>query len=574
MKDNFLECDVLIIGGGLAGCWAALRARDFVSQVVLVDKCKVARSGASTFAAGVMMAPTEEDDLEAWMKEIVEGEEYLVDQDWTSVVLRDQIERIKDMASWGDLFERDSKGKLVRTLGRGSLVAQRAMFFGYNLMSALRRQVAKKGVTLCEHIMVTDLLTSDGNHPTKGKVVGAVGFHRQTGERHIFKAPAVIVAAGGQAYTRGSYFSANLTGDAVGLGFRAGAELWNMENMSSAGWFFERKYSVMGLNVFAAGGSIITNALGEEFLRKYEPKYGNRPRNVIINAGACKEGMEGRGPIYIDMRHFDRDTLDRMRRVLPIAMRVFDRAGIDLTKQKLVFDLPSSGMRGTKGMRNNTYCETNLPGLYAAGVAAGHPSGGAGGPTAFCCVSGYRAGEYAAKYSAETGGISVNLKQATDLLAQAFAPLQRNEGLTADELLNMEQEIVCPGEVFMFKHERRLEKALAELQRLEEEGLPRVTAVDVHELVKANEARNWLLHDRLSLLSALERKESRGQHIREDYPYRDDQNWLKWIVVQRQADGIAIRLEPIPIYRYPARPERYERLPCPVPPPKIEPEEA
>ena len=89
------ECDVLVIGGGFAGTWAALRAKDFVDNVALVDKARVAKSGMSTFAAGVQFCPTEDDDLDVWKKEIVESSEYFANQDWVDIFLQNQINRIK-----------------------------------------------------------------------------------------------------------------------------------------------------------------------------------------------------------------------------------------------------------------------------------------------------------------------------------------------------------------------------------------------------------------------------------------------------------------------------------------------
>ena len=94
---KLLEVDVLIIGGGFAGIWAAIRAKDFADKVLLVDKAKVARSGCSTFAAGIQFCPTPEDDLDVWKKEIVESGDYFPDQDWVDVFLRNQIERIRIM---------------------------------------------------------------------------------------------------------------------------------------------------------------------------------------------------------------------------------------------------------------------------------------------------------------------------------------------------------------------------------------------------------------------------------------------------------------------------------------------
>ncbi|HLB12427.1 MAG TPA: FAD-binding protein, partial [Dehalococcoidia bacterium] len=132
--DEVVDADVLVVGGGLAGCWASLSASEFPVSVVLVDKAKVSRSGLSTFAAGVMLAPQPEDDLGAWRQEIVEAGDYLNDQDWVEVMLTEQVDRIKDMTEWGFPFERDPDGRLARTVGRGHQTSRMLMFHGKKLM--------------------------------------------------------------------------------------------------------------------------------------------------------------------------------------------------------------------------------------------------------------------------------------------------------------------------------------------------------------------------------------------------------------------------------------------------------
>lgn len=124
MEPKIHKIQVLVIGGGLARCWAALRAAQMGVQVTLVDKAQVARSGASTFAAGVMLAPQRDDDLEVWQRELVEAGEYLNDQNWVRVMLEEQVERIADMQRWGLPFEKEPNGQLARRVGRGHRTTQ------------------------------------------------------------------------------------------------------------------------------------------------------------------------------------------------------------------------------------------------------------------------------------------------------------------------------------------------------------------------------------------------------------------------------------------------------------------
>ncbi len=145
------DAEILVVGGGLAGCWAALRAAKLGKKVILIDKATVGRSGAATFAAGVMLAPQADDDLRAWQKEIVERGDYLNDQEWVQVLLEDQIRRIEDLRRWGAPFEIEEGGSLARVIGRGHQVARILMFHGKKLMELMARLIAQEDrVELCE----------------------------------------------------------------------------------------------------------------------------------------------------------------------------------------------------------------------------------------------------------------------------------------------------------------------------------------------------------------------------------------------------------------------------------------
>ncbi|MBI4318728.1 MAG: FAD-binding protein [Chloroflexi bacterium] len=565
-----IRADVLIIGGGLAGTWAAVRAADFVDDVVLVDKARVSRSGSSTSAAGAMLAPLPEDDLELWMQEIVRRGDYLNDQDWVRVLLEDQVQRIRDMDGWGMAFERDDKGNIVRAVGRAHRVTRILMFHGKKLMETMREQVLKKNVRLIERVVVTDLLTSDGLHPTQGKVVGAVGFDTRTGEKFVFESKATILSAGCIYPKRGGNYVDNITGDGQAMGLRAGADLIGMEFVTTGHLqVWDHNSYAAGLNMIQGLGAYFVNALGERFMEKYDPGLMERSKKSNLVQAFCKEALEGRGPIYCDMRHLSPEALARLRRVVPRIMHMFDLKGVDLSKQKVEYG-PFNGVfcsSGGGGIWVNTGCETSLPGLFGAGGSTKylpHGTYAVGGLNlAYCCVSGYRAGESAARYASAIGQLPNKPNQVCGLQERAFAPLARRVGIAPDDVFTRVMETTVPAEYSTFKHEKRIKKVLTRLKDVAE-SLDEIAASSPHELVKANEARNYVQCAELVFLSALERKESRGEHYREEYPYRDDDNWLKWIALRRSTGGLSVRMEHIPVWRYPVKPETYGRKPNPV----------
>ena len=570
---NTWDCDVLVIGGGLAGTWAALKAKEMTDNVLLVEKGKVSKSGASTFAAGVMLAPQLGDDFDVWMKEIVEKGNYINDQDWVDVVLNEQPNVIDDLQTWGVEFEKDEKGKLIRITGRGHINTRVLMFHGTQFMQLMKKQVEKKGVKLVERVMITDLLTSDGRHPTKGQVIGAVGFNARDGEFHIFKAKSVVLASGG---VWGDCMCVrNLMGDGIGIGFRAGAEVYGMEfAYPSEGWVFDRKYKVQGMNMWQHAGMYLVNNRGERFMTQY-PSLAvlkERAQKAELHLALARECLAGRGPIQVDMRHFEPGVWDLFRRVIQNFMRVAQV--LEPWQKKITFDFGAGALNAcASGIKNNTFCETNLPGLFVAGQVSGLPGHGThtvgGFNLAGACVSGRRAGTYAARYSRLIGKKpEIHRGQLDHLESSAFAPLSVSKGLTPTEFSVHIKEGTGVAEA-LFRSEKGISAILDNVADLKA-VLSKLAASDYHGLVRANELKNYLTCLELIYRTALERTESRGPHMRIDYPYRDDINWLKRIVVRAQEnEAISIELEPVPIYRYGAKPEAFERIPSVIAPPSF-----
>ncbi|MBI4320617.1 MAG: FAD-binding protein [Chloroflexi bacterium] len=569
--DYVIETDVLVIGGGLAGTWAAVRARDFGVDVTLVEKAMVARSGASTFAAGVMLAPQPDDDLDLWKKELFERGDYLNDQDAVDVLLQDQLQRVSEMDAWGFPFERDQSGRLARTIGRGHITTRMLMFHGRKMMDEMRKLVKRKGARLVERVMIADLLTSDGKHPTGGSIVGAVGFDTRTGETYLFNCKSVVMASGYSTYRVGGGYCDNLTGDGVACAMRAGAQQTGLEFMMGCNiTIWEKRYHTVGINMMQGGGARIVNADGERFMVKYDPELAERSKTYVLSAAFCKEALEGRGPVYVDMRHLAPDRLDRFRRVIPRTMRIFEAAGIDIREQ-MVECAPcvriGGSQAGAGGIRIDKDGQSSLPGLFAAGSAAASLSHGTysvgGVNLANCCVFGYRAGEGAAKMALEAPAPIVDGAVASSLLSSHLAVTKRDRGITPNDLNQEIRKRLAPAQYSFFRHGKRLQEGVAWFEGVEDQELQNIYAPDIHEAVKAAELRNYVLVARLTLRAALERAESRAGHFREEYPYRDDDDWLKWVVLQQSDGGTRVWTEDIPFERYALQPVRGKK-PAPV----------
>ena len=161
-------------------------------------------------------------------------------------------------------------------------------------------------------------------------------------------------------------------------------------------------------------------------------------------------------------------------------------------------------------------------------------------------VTGHMAGESAARYSLDAEDVRLDGSVIEGLREAAFAPLDRASGFSTDHVLRRLQQTLFPYEVHMVMHESRLKAALTMIEFFGDHLLPRTRAVDLHDLRKAHEVRNMVQCAEMLLRASLERTESRGTFYREDHPDRDDENWLKWIVLRREGRGMRIRTEPVP----------------------------
>jgi len=560
--------DILVIGGGAAGCFAAIKAKEKgAGRVVLTDKGHVGKSGCSKFAAGSFKCfVPEEDDFDLWFSKAVEEGCYINDQNWTRIHLEEVFDRARELEGWGLDFLKDERGRYQRLEGQGSSERRpikTMMFRGPQLMDGLRRAAGESSVEIMDKTMITHLLHHKKEPDT---VAGALGFDLRTGEHRLFKAKATILTAGAQAFKSHYAYQKMVTGDAHVMGLRAGAALCNYEftchHLSCA------RFDTTGMNVLQGSGARFVNSLGEPYMLKYDPEYRDHAAMNRLSAGMACEIKQGRGPLYFDFSGFDEKTLAYFKTTLPLMYRAFERAG--LIKDGRIRDrvewvsvnMGNVGYGG--GLRINTSCETGLPGLYAAGDATCGPSSGVEGFCAyaipFATTSGARSGAAAAGFAKETGPSLPDEEEIRTYRGELLNPLQREDGVEPDYVVLKVQEIIFPMDIYLFRRGDRLQKALEKVRRLRAEVVPLLKAYDPHYLRMAIEASNMVTCAEMFLRAALTRTESRGSHLRQDHLLMDNLNWLKWIILEEEKGLISVSTEDIPIQEYPLRPERGRSL--------------
>jgi succinate dehydrogenase/fumarate reductase flavoprotein subunit len=551
MVNHVFETDVLVVGGGSAGLFAAIKARAQNVKVMLVDKAFIGRSGCSPFAAGVINICSPEDNTREWFEEIITRGEYLNDQEWVQVQLKEAYGLCQEIQGWGKQYgmtvlHEDEQGKWVRRKARGNIKTISNLINALPMMDTLRRKAIETGVSLMERIMVTHLLVQNG------RVVGALGLGTQTAELYLFKSRAIILAAGGCGFKAFFIGHHNLTGEAQYMAYRVGAEIRNVDQAMSN--TTAREFDVHGLSMMVGAGGRFLNAKGEEFMLKYDPAVGSRARLSRLVVGMAMEVEAGRSPVYLDLTRVTPGDQKILRQIVPEGFRAFDKAGVD------PFSRPVEWMpayEGTLvhggGVHIDTRCASTVPGLYAVGDTTCTPEHGTWSITglnlAFCFISGARAGDYASrdipdfKPGWRKGDLLEQVEQAVDEL---LSPICRKQGILPEKITQELLAALVPYKYCYLRTEETIKEALEKIERVRDQMVPEVFARDPHGLVKAFESKSMTSIAEMINRSLLFRKESRGFLYRRDYPMTDNINWLKWVVVKKGVDGMLVEARGFP----------------------------
>lgn len=515
-----LEADVLVLGGGPAGTWAAVSAAAKGARIVLADKGYCGTSGATApSGTGVWYVPPDPEKREAAMasREALGG--YLQDRQWMKRVLDLTYEKVNLLAAWGFPFPTNSDGTQVRR-----------SLQGHEYLKLMRQRVKQAGVRILDHSPALELLVDQD-----GAVGGAAGIRRQTGERWTVRAGAVVVATGGCAYLSKALGCNVLTGDGYLFAAEVGAELSGME--FSNAYALAPAFSSVTKTLFYSWASFYT---GDG--KVLEGAGSQRGRSVIARTLLTQ-------PVYARLDRATEEERAWMRSHQQNFFLPFDRAGInpftDLFPIRLVFE---GTVRGTGGIRIiNEDCATSVPGLYAAGDAAtrelicGAFTGGGAYNAAWAITSGVWAGEAAADFSLRSGA-NVNQRRLKPAGGAALRPTgQPDPSLTPDEVVQAVQHEVFPVEKNLFRTEEGITAALGQLNDLWNEVR---TGLQSHpsQLVRAREAAAMTATARWSYASALERRETRGMHKRTDFPQQDPKQHYR--LVSGGLDQVWVKPEP------------------------------
>ena len=550
-----LEHDVLVIGGGLAGLRAALAAGSNGVDVAVITKVHPVRSHSNAAQGGINAALTDRgDSWEEHAFETVKGSDYLGDQDAIEVLCQEAGHAIIEQEHMGVIFSRDETGHLGTRAFGGQQRARTffvADFTGQAMLHVMYEQMVKAAVRVYEEWFVTSLIIEDG------ECHGVVALEMMTGVLQIIKAKAVIMAAGGLGRLYEPTTNALIcTGDGMALSYRAGAPLMDMEMVQ----YHPTTLKSNGVLITEAArgeGAYLINAKGERFMEKYAPNMMELASRDVVSRAEQTEINEGRdvdGCVLLDLRHLGREKIhERLQYINEVSM---DFLGIDLAEQPVPIRPGMHYQMG--GVKTDVDGATAVPGLYAAGECACvsvHGGNRLGANSLLdTIVFGRRSGEAAAIYSREKRDMSIpesRLSQDEDHLKEIMA--RKDNGDTPAKI-RLDMGSTMNDYVAVFRTTEGMETAREKLRSLSDR-YQRVPVQDKGRVFNTNvifaiELGFMLDCAETIVVSALERKESRGAHFRLEYPQRDDENWLKHITVRHTPDGPRLEYTPVTITQW------------------------
>ena len=552
-----LHTDVLVVGSGAAGVMAAIKASAQGVGVLLVTKGPYP-SGNSSIAMGgygVSIGHADpRDNAQIYFEDIIRAGQGLCNERivraWTSKI----IELTKEMDEWGiDLIKEN--GKFSQLLWAGHTYPRMVHHYrstGIAVMKCLAAKSEKMGIKALAHTIVGGLFRGDK------AIVGAWGFQYQTGTPVFISAKKVIWATGGMGRLFPLADNVKMaTGEGYSLAFKAGAEITGMEfchflkTISYPQQMRTSSVITRFINTLIdKGNARYYNNLGQRFMRQYFPGEGDTKNdNEAVVRAISREIYEGRGSlhggVYLDVSDVPEELWKKEGAPL---WEKATRAQIDLGRQPLEIAPYPHDMIG--GIKIDEAGRTAVPGLYAAGEAAGgaHGASRIGGSAlsdaiAFGAICGENAAKSAVNMRRQPEISQIHKKEVTEHLRDL---LNRKSELSPAEVRIQVQQIANKY-LNVARDEKGLNKALTELKGIEADALPRMSAWNEEEkkrhsqIAEALEAEGQVELAKIIARAALIRKESRrghyGGHYRIDYPEQDDKNWLKNVVLKREQGG-------------------------------------
>ncbi len=558
-----LEHDVLVVGAGLAGMRAALAAHESGANTGIISKVYPVRSHSNAAQGGINAALLDRgDSWEEHAFDTVKGSDYLADQDAIEIMCRAAGEELISMEHMGVIFNRDDEGRLGTRAFGGQRRARTffvADFTGQAMLHVLYEQLLKSGVTSYDEWFVTTLIIEDG------ECCGVVAMEIRTGRIYVIRAKTVILCTGGL----GRLFEPStnaliVTGDGMALAYNSGAPLMDMEMVQYHPTTL--KGSGVLITEGARGeGAYLLNSEGERFMERYAPSMMELASRDVVSRSEATEIAEGRGMdgcVLLDCRHLGEQLIkEKLSQIYDIGL---DLVGIDITREPIPI---TPGMHyHMGGIKTDVDGRTNVPGLYAAGECANvsvHGGNRLGANSLLdTIVFGHRAGNHAAEITRGAEYKSFNTEAWAENEEQRLRDIVDREA-NGDRVARIRLDMGSTMNQYLgvFREESGMREALGTIAQLKDRYV-RVPVEDKGrtfntDLVFALELGFMLDCAESIVVGGIDRKESRGAHSRQDYTERDDENWLKHVLVTKSEEGPQVSYLPVVITQWQPEERRY-----------------
>ena len=525
------------------------------AKVGVISKLFPTRShtGAAQGGMAAALANVEEDSWEWHTFDTVKGGDYLVDQDAAEILAKESVQAVIDLENMGLPFNRTPEGKIDQrrfgghTRDHGKAPVRRSCYAadrtGHMILQTLYQNCVKLGIDFYNEFYVLDLVMNDG------KPAGVVAYELATGDIHVFSAKSIVFATGGFGKIYKTTSNAHtLTGDGVAIAFRRGIPLEDMEFYQ----FHPTGLAGLGILLSEAArgeGGILRNAAGERFMERYAPTIKDlAPRDMVARAMA-NEVREGRGAgpnkdyVLLDLTHLEPAVIDAKLPDITEFARTY--LGVEpYTEPVPVFPTAHYAMGGiptnikAEVLSDN---DTVIPGLYAAGECACVSVHGANrlGTNSLLDINvfGKRAGQYSVEYAKTAKQVPMPANAADDVIAM-IEKVRKSKGKEKIAQLRKELQDSMDKNAQVFRTEETLQEAIEKIQELR--GRYENISIQDHgkrfntDLLEAIELGFLLDLAEVTVVACRERRESRGAHLREDYPDRDDKKFMVHSMVYQQ----------------------------------------
>ena len=585
---HYHQHDIVIVGAGGAGMRAAIEAGPHLKTAV-ISKLFPTRShtGAAQGGMAAALANVEEDNWEWHTFDTVKGGDYLVDQDAAEILAKESVQAVIDLENMGLPFNRTPDGKIDQrrfgghTRDHGKAPVRRSCYAadrtGHMILQTLYQTCVKLGIEFFNEFYVLDLVMTEYNGEQRPSAV--VAFELATGDIHVFQGKSIVFATGGFGKIYKTTSNAHtLTGDGVGIIWRKGLPLEDMEFYQ----FHPTGLAGLGILLSEAArgeGGILRNASGERFMERYAPTIKDlAPRDMVARAMA-NEVREGRGAgpnkdyVLLDLTHLPPEVIDAKLPDITEFARTY--LGVEpYTEPVPVFPTAHYAMGGiptnikTEVLSDN---DTVVRGLFAAGECACVSVHGANrlGTNSLLDINvfGKRAGIYAVEYAREADFVPVPDNAISDV-EKLLAIARNSTGTEKVAVLRKELQDTMDKNAQVYRTEESLNEALDKIAELR----TRYQNIQVQDrgkrfntdLLEAIELGFLFDLSEVLVMTARERRESRGGHFREDYETRNDEKFMVHSMAYKldktpakPGDDIRVDWKPVTVTNYPAMERKY-----------------